>query len=203
MELTHTKVEASSYYLTFEGVIENQLVKVDVEFYEVWSFTNPLKKSKLLEDFGNTIGFFVKGKQTSFPINLKEYLKTIPLHIPHALGRQLFKQCFDFFIKYTEAPVHVSIVEHPGYPLAIVTYDSSIISKEETVERWINTIMDSIQTCGFIVEPLDKEQGPAEEDYDEVDEDVYVEFELEDEIAELIKVPAEPEYLPLEGEEDE
>lgn len=203
MELKNAKVEANSYYLTFEDVIENQAVTVDIEFYEIWSFTNPSKKSRLLEDFGNTIGFFVKGKQAEFPINLKEHLRTIPIHIPHILGRQLFKMCFDFFIKYTEAPVHVSIVEHPGYPLVLVTYDSSIVTKEETVERWINAIMDSIQTCEFVVEPLDKEQESAEDDYDEVDEDVHVEFELEDDVAALIKVPEEPKYLPLEGEEDE
>lgn len=203
MELKNKEVKDGFYRFEFEGEMDNQVMKVAIQFYEIWSLTDPHKKENFIEEFGKAIGFFMAGQKTQFPYDVRNDLEVIPVHIPHELGRNFFKTCMNYFIERTDAPMRLKEIEHPGYPLVTVTFDKTVIAHKETVFRWIETIMNAIQTCEVTFEDLPNEVKEDEDDFDEVDEDVIVEFEIDDELAAHIKTPAEPEYLPLEGDEDE
>lgn len=201
MEFKNAVENEGFYRFDFEDAMENKLIKLTIEFYEKWSLTQ--KRKNTLEDFGEVIGFYIPAATNKFPFDIKDSLRTVPLHIPNGTGRHLFKTCFEFFINQTNAPVHVSLTEHPGYPLILVTYDCTIITKEDTVNRWINNIMNGIQSCEVITEELEKDASVEGDDIDEIDEDVIVEYELDDELLKAMKEPAEQVFLPLEGEGEE
>jgi hypothetical protein len=201
MELISKQVDEYQYRLEFKDTVGNQLIKAVVEFYEAWSLTS---KKNILEDFGNTVGFYMPALQVEeSPYNVRTNIKTLPVHIPHLLGRYLFKSCFDYFIEQTDAPVQVStMVEHPGYPLVVVTFDSSVITQPITVQRWIDNIMAGIRNCKFTTEEIENTSPEQEDEFDdEVDENIIVEFELDDDLKEAMKGSASDEFLDVTDEE--
>lgn len=203
MELIKGTCKDGIYQLEFQEDAENTVLKIWITFNIHWSLTDYKKRNNLLGDLGGAVGFYQTGTSVPFPYDVRTNMKTLPVHIPHAIGRQLFKLCFDFFIKWTDAPVHVSTADHPGYPLMMVAYDNSIVLREDTMTGWVESIMRGIQKCYFETELMEKKKDEEEDDIDKVDEDVHVEFELDDpELVSLMKQPAVRTIQPMEGDEN-
>jgi hypothetical protein len=148
------------------------------------------KNKDLLNHFGDVVIFALVGEQESFPYDSKKKLASIPVHIPHPYGRQLFKACMDFYIKESSAPMHTSFCDHPGYPELVVTFDTKVMTAE-IVKRLIASITEGIRSCETAIELIEQEEQETTDDelLDEVDEDVVVEFDFEEEVKKAIKEP--------------
>lgn len=198
MELIQAICQDGKYECSFLEQLNNATLAVTIQFEDYWRFT---PKPNLLEEFGKSVGSYRAGDIQSYPYDIKTHLESIPVHIPNTFGRFMFKSAIELLIKETDAPVHVHIVEHPGYPLLVVTYDTSIISYGVVI-RWVDSIMESIVTCTPII--TENEVVSEEEEevdlLDDVDEAVIVEFDFEEELKQAIKLPAENVVLAMEGE---
>lgn len=197
MELVHLEcLENHTYKLEFIETIEKHLVTIRVTFEEFWRLTHALS---LLDDFGRAVGFCIKGDESEFPYESKKSLISIPLHIPSSYGRQLFKSCFDFFIKESQAPMHIATLDHPAYPLLVATFDRNIIGAD-VVHRLIDSIVKGIQSCETEREFIESKKQELDDDQlDEVNEDVVVEFEFDEELKKAMKEPVSNLVQPIGG----
>lgn len=183
--------EEHTYKLEFMETIENHLVTIRVEFKEHWRLTS--SKKDLLNDFGNVVGFFLKGDMEDFPYDSKKNLASIPLHIPHPLGRQIFKECMDFYTKEAQAPMHTTFSDQ-----VVVTFDKKILT-EEVTDRVVTSIMAGIRSAKTEKKLIEVEEIVTDDTLDEVDEDVIVEFEFDEELKSIMKEPISKLIQPIGG----
>jgi hypothetical protein len=197
VQITKVDFDKGLYSIDVKKTHQNKELIISIVFNCDWQFNNPTEN---LNEFGKVAGFHIPGKIESFPYDVKTNLQTLPLHIPDSDGRSIFKLCMDVFLKRTNAPVHVASMEHPGYPLTVVTFDNSII-KEEIVADLVLSILESIQEGAVqVLEPKEQDLS-EEEDLEEVDENVIIEFEEDEELKGLMKKPVDRSIKPLEGED--
>lgn len=188
MDLIHKECpEDHIYKLEFLEKIENHLLTIRMEFKEHWRLVS--RHKDLLNDFGQTVGLIIRGTEEEFPYDSKKNLVSIPLHIPHPYGRQLFKECMDFYIKESRAPMHTSYSDHPGYPELVVTFDIKILTSD-VVRRLIASIMQAINHCETEKQLIETEDQTTEDELlDEVDENVVVEFDFDEDLKSVMKEP--------------
>lgn len=192
MELTVTEHEGNIYKLQFEEKHEDSLSTINVEFSINWS---PSKFTGFLK----YMGFAKIGEEQDFPYDMKKDFKVIPLHIPHSIGRELFKQCFDYFAEQNSVPISVQFIQHPGYPLTLLSYNPLIIS-QTALREIIEAINLGLEYAKVKQEALEAEEQDAVEDDDTVDPNVTVEFEEDDDLKLIMKPPVKTEFLPMKGE---
>jgi hypothetical protein len=198
MELKQVKNFEGHYELEFEDKEEDHLMKITVCFSEFWSLTSKKTDGKT---FGESISFNIILPVSPFPYNGKEELFSFPIHMPNQYGRSLFKSCFDFFVKETDMPVHITSVDHPGYPLLILTFNGKIV-KESLVRRVISTILKGIELATIEMEIIDKKKNIEDEEIINIDEAEIIDYEFDDELKDLIKQPVSKEIEDLPERED-
>lgn len=197
MQLTKTDYEDGFYTLEFRKVTTNTQTDLLVVFENNWEFS---KQSEDEYSIGEVAGTFKREEMTPFPHDMKKNLFSIPLHIPSNDGRQIFKSCMDFFIKRTHAPIHVAFVEHPGYPLVVVSFNSFVIA-EMIVTELIEAIMYGIREASLSIQEIEKEEVKQEEDIDEIDENNIIEYEEDEELKAVMKPPVDRSIKPIDGGE--
>lgn len=189
MELKWKKNVNSHYRLLFKDESEAESVEFLIEFDVKWK-----------------LGFkySIISNPVPFPYDFKKTLLSIPIHIPRQSKRYFFKSCMDYVIEETDMPAHVSMVEHPGYPLMLVTFDPKVIDKE-TIRKILEEIMDAIEITKVNKTEKPKEEEKEEVDLlDEVDEDNVVEFEFDDELKEFgAKEPLVTIVMSLDEEQED
>lgn len=185
MEIRNTQYNEGTYSIQFEENNDTHLKTTTISFLERWSLTHPLNENP---------SFYMMKEGTNYPYEPKTNLRSIPIHIPHPLGRYMFKTCFDFFARTTDIPAFAGTAEHPGYPLTLVTYDTSVVSAH-VIERLITSIMNGIKTAEVHIEEHQSVTS-SEDILDDIDPNAIVEFEF-DEVEELSKIirPISPDRI--------
>lgn len=193
MELLSQSKNGALYHFEFKAEEDGRTLNFRMTFEFAWRFIEPNSDLRYL------ISFFSTGEEKSFPYEMKKELKSIPLHIPHFIGRDMFKSIMDYFIKQTSAPIVVTINQHPGYPVTVVTYNGSIIESVD-VNNLIYTIMAAIGNAEISEEEKTVSEAAETNEDDEFDENIILDYEEDPELMGLIKKPPVNEYLPLKGE---
>lgn len=188
MELIHEEHDGFLYILHFARKKEKELERMKVSFESKWSLHNEEEMS-----------FYKVGEEREFPYELNKDFKSIPLHIPDNTGRDVFKACFDYLVKVTSAPVHISLTNHPGYPITLLTYNAYVMDKREVLTI-AHDIMAAIKIAVITKEEV-KESSEQTPDDNEADENIIIDYEEDPELKALMKQPVKQEILPLEGGE--
>lgn len=185
MELKSSENNEGHYKLVFKGETEEEEVEIPVQFFVDWklnfkySISNPVP----------------------VPYDFKKILLSIPVHIPKANKRVLFKACMTYLIQQTDMPAQVETVIHPGYPLSVITFDPKVIEKED-MRGFIVKVMNAIEKAEPNVTEKPKQPESEKDPLDDVDEQTIIEFE--DEFDEELKKAGldKPNTIKIEPDEE-
>lgn len=187
-----------TYSVTFEDVLNEDTVITQVSFEERWSLVD--RNSDENEEYRTRAAFHIKEAFVKYPYEVKENLECLPIHIPEASGRYILKACLDIFIKTSLAPMQITAESHPGYPIMVITFNASIIPRENVLQV-IDNIISSIENSTVIYKENEKRDPVLAEEDEVADDAPVIEFEEDEEVKSLMKEPtrAEDEFEPFEG----
>lgn len=211
MEIKYANADRNTheYSFVFEGVRDQHQVRAELSFFESWFF---LKEDSWDNFHGNISCSFVGDsvKNSNFIEDQKYALDSIPVYMPDALGRYMFKFCLEFFISKTGAPIKVDFVNHPGFPLIVVTHNNLLVDGM-VIEDLISKIIDAISCAEIHKELINKTDEEIEEEDDKLEntddaEIIDYEFNLEEfkdkEVVSRLNESSEDQYTPLEREDE-
>lgn len=170
MELKTVENDNGHYKFIFHDETDEKSIEIFMDFHIDWKLKFKYK---------------IDSKPVPYPFDFKKLLASVPIHIPKATKRYFFKQCMDYLIKETDMPAHVTAVEHPGYPLIVVTFNPRIIEQDKLL-KYLENILDTIEAAKVVETEKEIPEKEEVDPLDEIDEDNVVEFEFDDEI-ELFK----------------
>ena len=168
------------YNLVFEKELEEYRREIKITFTIDWKFPERciIEQSAKLE---------------------RTKLLILNIHIPNNEDRELFSGCIFYYAKESFAPILVEVIPHPGYPLVSLSFDSTILSKED-VSNFATSIMEAVVKADIKDYNYPESTADPEED-DSTDEEVIVEYEEDEELKKVMYKPSKTIISPLNGGE--